>query len=73
MRKTSAEASRHVIHVTSTGDDARSEAHEAGLRYVTDGEPGIQRKRAGKGFRYVGSHGRPIHDRSDLERIRCLG
>jgi DNA topoisomerase-1 len=37
-------------------------AKEAGLRYIIDDRPGIQRRRAGKGFRYIGTDGRTIRD-----------
>jgi DNA topoisomerase-1 len=43
-----------------------------GLRYVTDASPGIRRKRAGKGFSYVGTDGKRISDKAELERIRKL-
>jgi len=45
----------------------------AGLRYVSDGEPGIRRRRAGRGFSYMDAHGEPVRDRATLERIRSLG
>jgi len=45
--------------------------HVPGLRYVSDEEPGIRRRRAGRGFVYVGSSGR-ITDDAELERIRKL-
>jgi len=45
---------------------------EAGLHYVTDESPGIQRKRAGKGFAYVGPDGKPIRDAETLVRIKHL-
>lgn len=44
----------------------------AGLRYVTDTEVGIQRKRAGRGFSYTDADGRSVHDREVLERIKGL-
>ncbi len=47
-------------------------AHEAGLRHVTDAQPGLRRRRAGKGFAYVDARGRPIKDRETLARIRRL-
>jgi DNA topoisomerase I len=47
-------------------------ATAAGLRYVTDDAPGIRRRRAGKGFAYVGPDGRPIRDARELARIRSL-
>jgi DNA topoisomerase-1 len=52
-------------------DPARSAA-QAGLNYVTDGEPGISRRRAGKGFVYRDSKGRRITDRDELDRLRRL-
>ena len=33
-------------------DDAEAVAEEAGLRYVSDAEPGIRRRRSGRGFSY---------------------
>ncbi|HEX5501748.1 MAG TPA: hypothetical protein VFW96_03955 [Thermomicrobiales bacterium] len=47
-------------------------AREAGLRYVHDSRPGLRRRRAGRGFRYVGLDGRPIHDPAALRRIKAL-
>jgi DNA topoisomerase-1 len=47
-------------------------AESAGLRYVSDIMPGIRRKRAGKGFVYVGPDGKQIRDEKQLARIRSL-
>jgi DNA topoisomerase-1 len=47
-------------------------AQAAGLRYVSDTQPGIRRKKAGKGFTYVGPDGKTIRDSSELARIRSL-
>jgi len=47
-------------------------AAAAGLRYVTDRMPGIMRKRAGKGFVYIGPDGSPIRDIAEIKRIRAL-
>lgn len=47
-------------------------ARLAGLRYVSDTRPGIIRKRAGKGFSYVGTDGKPIKDRDQLRWIKSL-
>ena len=47
-------------------------AKEAGLRYVSDADPGIRRKRRGKGFTYVGVKGETIHDAKVLARIKSL-
>lgn len=47
-------------------------AKAAGLRYVDGTGPGIERRRCGRGFVYVGPDGRAISDRRQLERIRAL-
>lgn len=47
-------------------------AKEAGLRYVSDADPGILRKRRGKGFTYVGVNGETIRDARVLARIKSL-
>lgn len=52
--------------------DPVESAREAGLRYVTDTQPGIQRKRQGKDFRYVAVDGRPVRDPEILARIKSL-
>ena len=43
-----------------------------GLRYVTDEEPGIRRRRAGRGFTYTSPDGKRIRDKATLDRIRKL-
>jgi DNA topoisomerase I len=52
--------------------DPVESAKAARLRYTTDNRPGIRRKRAGKGFYYLGSNGKPIRDRAELRRIQAL-
>jgi DNA topoisomerase-1 len=47
-------------------------AKSAGLRYMTDAIPGIQRKRRGKSYTYVGPSGRIVRDAGELARIRAL-
>lgn len=47
-------------------------AKAASLRYVHDRNPGISRRRAGKGFRYFGPEGRLISDVATLQRIHEL-
>ena len=49
-----------------------AEAAAAGLTYVHDTDPGIRRRRAGKGFFYVGPDGRRVSDPDTLKRIRSL-
>lgn len=47
-------------------------ARQARLRYVNDGERGIRRRKAGKGFVYRDAEGSPVKDAATLERIRSL-
>ncbi|MDQ2674987.1 MAG: DNA topoisomerase IB [Chloroflexota bacterium] len=52
--------------------DPEASAEEAGLRYVTDSGPGIRRRRAGKGWSYIGSDGKRITDRDRIAWINRL-
>ncbi len=47
-------------------------AESAGLDYVSDEEPGIRCRRAGKGFAYQGLDGKVVRDPKILARIRKL-
>ncbi len=53
-------------------DTGKRSARTAGLRYVNDSEPGIRRKRAGKGFTYLSTTGRRVSQPAVLQRIRRL-
>ena len=50
----------------------QSDAAEAGLVHVSDADPGIARRRVGKGFGYRLPDGRAVRDRATLARIRAL-
>ena len=52
--------------------DAEDAAEEAGLRYVDDAGPGIRRRRAGKGWIYVGADDRRITDQRRIAWIARL-
>ncbi|EIM25040.1 DNA topoisomerase IB [Microvirga lotononidis] len=52
--------------------DPRDAAETAGLRYVSDEEPGIRRKKSGKGFTYTKPDGKKVEDEATLDRIRSL-
>jgi DNA topoisomerase-1 len=54
------------------GDGPESSAREADLVYVSDEEPGIRRRRAGKGFSYRDAKGSRIGRAATLERIKQL-
>jgi DNA topoisomerase I len=63
---------KQIDALVSEGDDPILAARAAGLRYVTDGRPGIRRKCAGKGFSYVSPEGSRVRDEDELRRIRAL-
>ncbi len=52
--------------------DPLASVKAAGLRYVSDGKPGIQRLQRGKNFVYIGTDGKPIGDEKELQRIKSL-
>jgi DNA topoisomerase-1 len=52
--------------------DPVESAKTAGLHYVTDASPGIQRQRQGQGFSYIGIDGKQIKDKSERDRIAAL-
>jgi DNA topoisomerase-1 len=53
--------------------DPLESAKVAGLRYVSDAQPGIRREKIHDGFEYIDPKGEPIRDERKLERIRALG
>jgi DNA topoisomerase-1 len=52
--------------------DPREAAESAGLVYVSDEEPGIRRRKAGKGFSYSKPGNGRVKDAAALKRIRAL-
>jgi len=52
--------------------EAQRHAKATGLIYVSDAQPGIHRKRQGRGFSYVDADGRVVKEPATLERIRGL-
>ena len=70
-RRALATEPRSTTGLTSPGKTA-SPPLAAGLKYVTDGMPGIRRQRRGGGFTYVAPEGRVIRERDLLERFRSL-
>jgi len=55
-----------------TPNDPREDAEGAGLRYVCDSQPGIRRRKSGKGFTYLGPDGSALRDSTQLRRFRSL-
>ena len=52
--------------------DPRDAAESAGLVYVSDEEPGIRRRKAGKGFAYADPGSGKVSEKAVLDRIRSL-
>ncbi|MCI0752590.1 DNA topoisomerase IB [Teichococcus vastitatis] len=69
---TRAEAPPRPASPRSAEPDVIAEAKAAGLRYVSDAEPGITRRRSGKGWSYRDPSGRPIRDKAEIERLNKL-
>jgi DNA topoisomerase-1 len=60
------------IAETEVVTDPVEVAEEAGLRYVSDDQPGYARKIKGGDFEYFDTDGKPIRDETRLLRIRRL-
>jgi len=63
---------RKLKRIALPPTDPLESAKFAGLRYVTGEGPGIVRRRAGKGFTYVGVDSKPVRDKATLKRIESL-
>src|SRR5438876_7804322 len=53
-------------------EDSIEAAEEAGLRYVSDDQPGYTRKARGDDFEYFDTEGKPIRDEQRLLRVKRL-
>lgn len=53
-------------------DDPQEVAESSGLRYVSDDQPGITRRRHGQGFTYLDRNGETIRDRKLRDRLKAL-
>ena len=65
-------ASERAAELPELPKDPRESAKGAGLRYVSDTQPGITRKRAGRGFSYADPDGKVVRDPETLKRIKSL-
>jgi len=61
-----------TLNDEAVSQDPAESAREAGLRYVSDDRPGIQRRRSGKGFRFVRPDGSAVRDEPTTRRIKAL-
>ncbi len=57
---------------TDSVADPKDAAISVGLRYVSDGPPGIRRKKSGKGFTYTRADGARLSEPDVLRRIKSL-
>jgi DNA topoisomerase I len=62
---------RHIKAIVSS--DPVESAEAIGLCYVTDNQPGFQRRKRGKAFVYFDVDGNRIEDEAEVNRIRSLG
>jgi DNA topoisomerase I len=62
---------KKIAEVEIAADPADT-AEEAGLRYVSDDQPGFTRRRDGDGFVYFDTDGKPIREEQRLLRINRL-
>ena len=60
-----------IVKTVPTLDPVES-ARFSGLRYYPDSKPGFTRRRSGKGFVYLNTHGKVIRDSEVLRRIRSI-
>ena len=61
-----------AAEIAISAGTAEAIASSDGLRYSSDVEPGIARRRTGRGFYYVGPDGERVRDEATLARIRKL-
>ena len=57
---------------TKVAADSLEAAEDAGLRYVSDDQPGFSRRRKGEEFEYLDAKRKPIRDEQRLLRIKRL-
>lgn len=58
--------------VAATFSSSATTAEDAGLKFVSDTQPGISRTKPAKLFRYTGPDGRVVRDHATLARISSL-
>lgn len=62
---------RSALYPIEIPEPAQS-AKAAGLRYVSDEQPGVRRQRWGRGFSYFNAKGDRIQDAVELDRLKSL-
>lgn len=72
MKPDSIQTGETGTSMTIPGDVSGAHLKRHGLRYSSDTEPGIRRKRRGKGFSYHDAEGRRIGDPAVVRRVKAL-
>nr|WP_290224915.1 DNA topoisomerase IB [Trichocoleus desertorum] len=72
LQRQRSKRSRRQKFLAALITDPVKSAQAAGLRYVNDNVPGIQRQARGKGFIYIDAEGQKIRDRAEIQRIESL-
>lgn len=70
--ESAAQAVESVASTPPSAPDPVEAAKAAGLTYVSHESPGITRRRAGGGFRYIDPKGKPVRDADTLARVKAL-
>lgn len=70
--KSKAASASRLRELAAVLEQGAATAEDAGLKFVTDAEPGIARVKHGKLFRYIGPDGRVVRDDKTMGRIRSL-
>jgi DNA topoisomerase IB len=60
------------LEISDAKVEAQRHARANGLRYVSDTQPGIRRRRRGAHFTFIDADGKPLEDAADIARIRKL-
>src|SRR6476619_1706483 len=58
--------------ISQNGAADPAEAREIGLRFSCDDDPGIHRRKHGRGFRYLDDDGKAVADPDVVSRIEAL-
>jgi DNA topoisomerase-1 len=72
VSETTAETANRIDLSKVDLDDPQAAAEAAGLRYVLDDEPGVRRRRCGRGFTYLGPRGGTVRDPGERRRFAEL-
>lgn len=72
MPTTKQRSVKQKVAEIEVAQDAAEVAEDAGLRYVSDEQPGYTRKAKGDDFEYFDTDGKPIRDENRILRIRRI-